>query len=315
MNKASLIILPLVFFLNCSSNTKTFYDSNLKYYELEYWGLTGSVKLFGEKGFFRNENAKDIDLNNLALEEDFRFSSKQDYSFNKEGLMTEQNYYTSEEKLSWQLLNFYDNRSRLIENIVFEGDKTVRYFQEFIYDNVGNQTQEITYKKDSTVQLRKIFTYNELNQETEEKWTERKSGPQVHRIYEYNNEGRVKIMRYSDGQNDLKLVYTYTQSGDPASIITYKPDETISKKEIFEYQAGRLIEKINTNYKKGTKDVLQFNTKGLLSKIERFKSDDDEAYELDKYLYEYDERGNWIQKATFKNGDLFHIAFRDIEYF
>lgn len=315
MNKALLTILPLAFFLFFCSNRKTFYDSSLQYYELEYWQLTGPVKFFKEKGFFRKEKAEDIDLNNLALEEDFTFSFKQDYSFNNEGLMTEQNYYTSEEMLSWQLLTFYDNKSKPIKNIVFEGDKTIRYFKEFSYDNAGNRSQEVVYRKDSTVQLRKSFTFNEQNQEAEEKWTESKSGPQVHRIYEYNKEGRVKIMRYSTKQNDLKLVYSYTQTGNPASIIAYNPDETISKKETFEYEAERLIEKINTNYKRGTKSILQFNTKGLLVNIERFKLDDDEAYVTEKYQYEYDERGNWIRKVTVKNGDLFHIEFRDIDYF
>jgi hypothetical protein len=315
MNKSLLAIFPLTFFLIFCTSKKSFYDSNLQYYELEYWQLTGPVKSFKEKGFFRNEKAKDVDLNNLALEEDFRFSFKQDYSFNSAGLMDEQNYYSSEEKLSWQLLTFYDKDSRPIKNIVYEGDQSIRYFNDFLYDKRGNQIQKVNFRQDSTVRQRQTFTYNRRNQVTEEKWSENKGGPQVHRIYEYNIAGRVKVMNYSDGQNELKFVYSYTPTGHPASIIAYNLDDTISKTEIFEYEDGRLIQKTNTNFRKGTISRLQFNTKGLLSNIERSKSDDDAPYEIENNQYEYDERGNWIRNATFKNGDLFHIEFRDIEYY
>jgi hypothetical protein len=315
MNKVLLSIFSLVVFSFSCSDKKTFYDSTLEYYELEYWQITGPVKYLKENGVYRKEKVKDIDLDSLDLENDFRFSFKQDYTFNKEGLMTEQNYYNSEVDLSWQLLTYYNSNSKITKNIMIEEGGSTRYFNEFIYDDAGNQIQATNFKSDSTVRVRKLFTYNKLNQETEEKWTEYKNGPQVHRKYEYDNDGRIKIMGYTDGQNDLKFVHSYNQFGDRVSIITYLPDGTILKKENFEFQQGKLIVKINTNYERGTVSHLHINTKGLLAKVERFKEGEDKAHEIEENQFEYDERGNWIRKMTFINNKLFHIDFRDIEYY
>ena len=271
-----------------------------------------------EKGYFKKSKVKDINLDSLVLEDDFRFAFHQDFRFNKKGLIPEQNYYTQEGSLSWQLLNYFDDKSRITKNIVYEGDKSIRYFNDFMYNDEGNLTEEIVYNEDSTIQMKKVFNYNALNQEIEEKWTNRKRGPYVQRIYEYDRKGRKKQMRYTDGgQNDLRIAYAYNRSGNIESIKTYNAlDETIKKEEYFEYKSNNLIKKITTNLDKESKTILHFTPKGLLIKIERFqKSVEEKPFDVEEHKFVYDDHENWIQKTIFKNGELFSIDFRDITYY
>lgn len=146
--------------------------------------------------------------------------------------------------------------------------------------------------------------------------------------YEYYEDGNIKFERHRDNYDSKKTkeycyAFTYYESGLIKSQIKnnidttcffYADNEQIKRvcfadstgKECYTYQEAFGPEPLPF-------DSIYFDSDARKIKITEWKlTQEDEL--LDKFIYEYDERDNWIKKLHFRDDQLFLFEERKIEY-
>jgi antitoxin component YwqK of YwqJK toxin-antitoxin module len=90
-----------------------------------------------------------------------------------------------------------------------------------------------------------------------------------------------------------------------------------SKKKTFKYDDNRNIieEKIFNNFGEFySKEMFKYDSKGNLIEANKYNSHEnlEEKWTL---KYEFDEKGNWIKKVTYVDGEVTRITERTIDYY
>ena len=145
----------------------------------------------------------------------------------KEHLMT--SYYDSDNIR--QVLNKYDSKGRVIEQIDGNGNKTTINYYEDRTVVVDSEGIEEVYILDSKLRTnKKVYGTSEVEYEkiySEESRVEsRKDGNGVETVYEYDDKGNVIRERKSDGEYTISREYSYDEKGNKIKETDYKGNET-----------------------------------------------------------------------------------------
>jgi hypothetical protein len=244
---------------------------------------------FNEAGYMYS---KEFQVNTLSRGEGPK--RKMVYDFDKDNhLIKETNYKDDTEGVS-SLHTYKDGL--VVETKYYKGGETFLGTQYITYDDNGNKlTSNATDPEGISIQSVEL-TYTKDNKVASSKST--KKGKLVRsQKHEYPNkkEEKVIVLDTKAAEETVKS-YTIILYDDNKNIITstkYTPDGKVDQKFAYEYN------------EQGDKTLRQISdAEGIV-----------EDYNYMRYEYEYDEKGNWIQKTEFlKNGNSLDATKREIEY-
>lgn len=307
-SRLRLALLILTFPMYCASCSSLASQEGLE--DLEKYELTGAVQYMEEKFYFPKDPATLPDSSHLNLTEDFRFTGKQQLHFSEAGLLVEHNFFQST-FLSWQM--FFDELGVIKNGTNYNAEQEMTEYVKLSYDQAGNPQRQTWYNKDSISFREKLFVYNEKRQKLEEKYGNKKI---TKFIYSYDSAGReIERKTYFDEVLSTKRIKTYNWKGKLSTRLAYSADGTILWEENFEYRKDKLYRKEVSDHAKAVSRIYQYNPSGhLLEVTVRAQGGEAKVKRSERWMYEYDEQGNWTRRLHYLNGDLQEVKTRAIEY-
>lgn len=244
---------------------------------------------FNEAGFMYG---KEYQVNTLSMGEGPKRTMV--FDFDKENkLMKETTSKNGTEERSSQ--HTYKN-GLVVSTKYYKAGGTLLGTQYMTYDDNGNKlTSKATDTEGNAIQIVEL-TYTKDNKVASSK--EIKRGKLVrYSKYEYPNENEEKVIQLDPLMaKETMISYTviiYDEHKNILSSTEYTPDRKVERKSIYEYN----------DY--GDKTLRQTSdAEGVV-----------EDYNYMRYEYDYDKKGNWIQKIEYlKNGNSLDATKREIEY-
>jgi len=339
--KKTLAILLLInlSMLSCSKITKSPDEKN----DISDYGLNGKVKsvksevynLIKEKDTFKigdKENSSGLDRN-ITI----RFKRDGKIDFKKE--------YYANGKVSNEVLYNYDKDNRLIKRkeIDYYGKGSV-YDNEFLY-NTKDSIIQWTMSNDDLNRVYKIKR-DDKNRPIKIKVIENDTINYLYLI-EYDEKGNIVSKKEFKSDNiPVKLIersFNEQNLKEKEHIVKYQTWDTVKYENQFFYDSNQNLilkkknfendsnfTKIKNSYHKNGKlkksvrkpiggeysvmTVREFNKKGELIEYSRIPSDEN-LKQVWEYKYDYDTKGNWIEKINFKNKEPLRMIKRSIQYY
>ncbi|WP_299767449.1 hypothetical protein [uncultured Dokdonia sp.] len=280
-------------FEDCGEKTKEEYDKN---------GHLTSLKLY-EDGDLTDTYTYLYEENKLVSEkeDDGEDTTKKTYRYNTSGLLIEKKEYDNN-TLEYLYTYAYNKKGFMIEKEytslredsgAFGGttySKTI-----YTYNNNGKCTSETEYHKDGREKNKIIYEHSNTNGHTileKEKHDEDKYVPQYSITYDTRGNITEKILYSYYGKQEERRVRTFDANNNVLTYESYNEDNVLVNHIVYNYNAQKdPIQEVSTRNK-------------------------DDQY-IRKYMYEYDERGNWITRVTLKDGDEYisNEVKRTIKYY
>jgi hypothetical protein len=267
------------------------YDSRVEEDEIALLDITKSSKqTFNESGYMTsNQQQKNSETMNEGP------LRKKVYVLNEDNKVTKETSYADDVKGKYSQ-NTYKN-GLLIEATYYKADETPIGTQSFTYDDNGNKLTSDAIDKDGKPIQKLELTYTKDNKVASTK-NSRKGKLVYSAKYEYLNEKEEKIITLNTKTEEETIMHysikTHDDNKNILSIIMYTPDGTVKSTSSYEYN------------KQGDQTL----TKRVIAGKE------EKDYSQMRYEYDYDEKGNWIQKIEYlKNGESSNVTKREIEYY
>ena len=278
--------------------------------DLEKYELIGAVQYMEEKFYYPKDPAAVPDSSHFNLAEDFRFSGKQQMHFSEKGLLVEHKFFQPT-FLSWQM--YFDSLGVIKHGTYYNAEQEITEYVKLSYDQAGNPQRQTWYNKDSISFRAKLFVYNDRRQKLEEKYGNQKI---TKFTYSYDSVGReIERKTYFDEVLSTKRIKTYNRKGKLSTRLAYRADRTLLWEENFEYRDNKLYRKKVSDHAKAVSRIYQYNPSGHLSEVKvRGQGEEAKVKRYEKWIYQYDEPGNWIRRIHYLNGDLQEVKTRTIEY-
>jgi len=234
-------------------------------------------------------------------EDDGEDTIKKTYRYNTAGLLVEKKEYDNN-TLEYLYKYAYNGKGLMIEKEytslradsgAFGGttySKTI-----YTYNSSGKCTSETVYYKDGREKNKIIYEYSNTNGFTvleKEKRDENKYVPQYSNTYDSRGNVTEKILYDYYGKQDERRVRTYDANNNVLTYESYNENNTFIIRTTYTYNAQNdPIKEVN------------------------FRSEDNQYMRI--YIYEYDERGNWITRVTQKeeNDYISNEVKRTIKYY
>ena len=217
-----------------------------------------------------------------------------------------------EGSLYWKESFKYDDKGNLIEMIGYSN-------YTFKYDDKGNRMEENYYNADGILSGKVNYNYDDKGNRIEENYYNADGILSGKNTYKYDDKGnQIEGNNYKvDGSGlDLhlrlsgKYTYKYDKKGNQIENNKFNADGILFGKYTYRYDdKGNEIEKND------------YNADGSLYHKETYKYDDKgnkievNGYSNYTYKYEFDAKGNWIKKITFKNQIPENILERIYQYY
>ena len=250
-------------------------------------------RLYDEKGNLIEEN--EYYYNNLYEKIIYKYffvdrnlEYKTLYKYDEDGNLIEKNNVD----LKYKTLYKYDGKGNLIEKNEYDS-RGHKYKTLYKYDEKGNLIERYKYlclSEEDYLAYNTLYKYDEEGNLIEENIHDSDGDPVTKQLYDKQG-NRIQLNKYLNGRLHECLLYDekgniiekriYESNGDPIVKMTCKYDEK-----------GNYVEAIRTNSPWGRRDRTEY-----------------------KYEYEFDNKGNWINRLGFKDDRLIEITEREIEYF
>ncbi|GGH01667.1 hypothetical protein GCM10007415_42230 [Parapedobacter pyrenivorans] len=223
--------------------------------------------------------------------------------FDNKGNQIESKTYLKNGTLLSTTNNRYNKNGIIAETKTTYTDKGKEFYNSslresrvFTYDSIGNNTEEIVYDAHGPLRAKIVYIYDQSANLIEMQMLD--SGNKLLRkeMYEYDSQGN-KIVEQEEG--GYKLVHQYDATGKK-TVSEFSKEDYMS----YEYNEDGLLEK-EKHYRKHITNAKLLNT--IVYKYNKARQLIEE-YETDltwgkseRRLYQYDERGNRIEKKWIKN--------------
>ena len=233
-----------------------------------------------------NEQIIDFDtIEKLFIKDETKSRKNFEYSFDKDGFITEEKqYHTSLNKITQQTFS-YDSSHLLLESSQKDCDINSLKCTDFWKINFKRNQNDLTKiwidSENKAIFFIEKYTLDK-NIVIEEKDTTTNQ-PRLKKFYDFKG-NMIKTIIISNGE---KLVLTNTYSYYPTGVLK-------TKISIF---TEKNIETIESYFPNGLLKSSENNNEKLL------------------YKYKYDNNGNWIYKITYKNNKPSNLLKREIFYF
>jgi hypothetical protein len=280
--------------------------------------LKGKVKSYTEFSYKAVERFSDIEKVNRERENSWEYDIQKKYD--QKGNMIEKNELDSDGSLLKKEIFKYNDELKMIESNVFYSDGSLKEKIAYKYDEKSNKVQMSSYDSDGSLIMKHTYMYDKKGNMSEDNIYYEGRLLRKH-IYIYDEKGNMIE------ENDIN---SFKSELDPTSSKhTYKYDNygNIIERRHYNLIDNRLLSNTVNRYDKNNK-VIEFKyfiSDGKLSTNITYKYDEKgnltEEYNywygsLDyKYIYLYDENGNWIKRIKFKNEIPTYILEREYEYY
>ena len=314
MNKHLLLILSFVFLAGCGSpeykpKYKDFKNSR------ERENLAGKVKTLEQY------KANVIDYKTGETEKPvIEFKEE----FTKDGYILYQAYFDHFGKIEQNVKNKFDNKGYLQRSVSENFITNSRSVQTFKCDTLTGKPVYSHSVFDDSTDFETYSRYDKNGNITEQ--TNIQNGDTTTNRIEYKYDGKGNILskrviqNSEDGKNVYLTEYKYDQNGNQTELIN-KSDFYGEMKTTYEYDNDNRVKKI-TQFDDGQIEQETFFDKFYNQTLVKYYNNGLLEREL-KYEYEFDNRGNWIERKAFmkeyagqnKNWKPVYIETRKIEYF
>lgn len=252
--------------------------------------LLGNINSISEVSYLAEEAE-----NGIIKGQRNRASIDKDYirNYNIEGYLIKEDRFYSDGNLFEKVEFVYDDQGNKIEkNIIRPGGRAEFVGQIlYLYKN-GRMVGETEYSTTGDLIINKNFEFDSNGNTIKEIRTYPKA-KSSERTFEYDNTGNMigKKIFYSSGDLSQGFVYNYDNKGNKIEDIYFNRDnKSSSRKDIYTYD-----DKNNIN------EIKIFYDGHLEKKVNN--------------TFQYDEKGNWVEKVIFENDIPQHIVEREIIYF
>lgn len=206
---------------------------------------------------------------------------------------------------------------QLIERVAYNHQQNPTNRIVYYYDTKGNVTGENSYGSTDMIASKIEYSYNDKNQKVREVHL-KKDGIKDYEILHaygddkvistkiFNSKGEMSYEERKGYDNEGNLIshYTYDKFDNVKSLEQYTYDGNANKTGWIVYNNDKMILKANYGYDKhgNLASLMAVDYNGVVQ-------------ESEVYNYQYDEKGNWIQKSLIKDNRPAIITKRTIVYF
>jgi hypothetical protein len=171
---------------------------------------------------------------------------------------------------------------------------------------------EVRHSHEQSLVSKRSYLYDETDVRTRQivEWYSGDGALEFTWIHIYDDRGNVIEQVYRHHGKDFRTRWSYTYAGEDerASETFYNSLGAVfsGTRTVKEYDSqGRLIETIRYDCRdrQQSRAKYRYNERGDLTESISFNPDDS-LYSKTTYEYEYDERGNWIEKRTYITNNL-----------
>ncbi len=207
---------------------------------------------------------------------------------------------------------------------IIKGKRTGGFWDncKYLFDSKGNKIEEYSYNLNGSLYDKTTFQYNtngniiKANIYNSDTILYRKT------IYKYDANGKLieELCGTSFGTLEGKVNYKYDYRGSMIEFNFKSLDGRLKSKATYKYNANGDVIKFCIFNSDGSNSKTSYKYDANGNKIEENCTSDGRK-KIDKYKYreiykyEYDKKGNWIRKITYRNNVLEKITERTIEYF
>ena len=256
-----------------------------KYTNFELVTNAKNVKEYNLSGITNDQQINFEQVDKLFLANKLKSRKSNEYSFNAAGYLVELKTYYTNPKVLNQGVYSYDDKNLLLEIIEKESPIDTINYSDYLKVKITRNNDEVTktwtYAKEDTVYIEKFRLKNN--------YIVKENAPNSNNI-------RRKI-EFDKNYNRLsgKIILASGEKLTWKNIYTFYPNGVVKSKQCLWTD---LL----------TKTTETFFPNGLI-KTETSKN------KVLKYIYKYDQQGNWIYKMIYKNKKPNKLLKREISYF
>lgn len=224
-------------------------------------------------------------------------------SYNELGQLIEKSSYRLDGTLVVKNQNYYDSLGTLIKRVEYEnGEKIVRE-DSVIYD-LSNQpfqiyrrtTSDRFEKNDSNFFLAEIYAYDSIGNCTE-----------LVLFYDDNSVYGKLVFVYDSLSNCVRRERYEAKGRRKFSLFSLRTYKFNDSKQVISEEFYYPPERLSMSY------FYYYSPEGLL--IEKIINDEDKGQSRHRFVYEYDERGNWIVQTHYIDDRAAYMIERTLSYF
>lgn len=216
----------------------------------------------------------------------------------------------------------YDNKGKKIEIDWVNSDSNVFSMQTIKYDSNGRKIEllgENLNQKGKRFGGKHTYKYDERGNKIEECMYPASGKLNQRYAYLYNDKGKfIEVFLYKgDGKLLSKETLNYNEKGNLVEDILNHRISASQLKDTYAYDVkGNEIEwnRYRKNDSIGSKTTYTYDDRNNLIEENMYKSDGKKT-NTEAYLYYYDDQGNWIERVTSRNGNIFSVTIRQIIYY
>lgn len=209
---------------------------------------------------------------------------------------------------SRRLTCYFDTSGHVTEERQINSNGNVALRIVHNYEN-NEPSEDIMYGTDGSVESLQTYEYKpnetKIKMNAVVKYIKRFNGKQLSSIERYSEGNLESILRYTYTKGNLSTCQLFSNKGQLETIYKYK---FASNNKLMEEEEITVAE----NLRHLTK--FDYNSNGdVVRETSRYLSDPDSI--VIEYVYAYDDHNNWIEKKETMNGRLFAITARNIAYY
>lgn len=289
-------LLLLAFYISCSS-------SSVRQNDLSDLNLNGKVKSYKVLTYKVNSMFGEV------IKGENRGDDYEQFIFNEEGNVTENNGYKLKGDLKYKTKFKYNKNNNLIERVSYLRDGSAYRGALLYYDSLGNMIKVIPKAnlEGSKFSPATYCYYDENNNCIEDqsiylpKVTSDTERVVSKTLYSYDENGNETTMKYYPDGKDLFITYKskYDSKNRKTESSTYfsRDDGKLGSTTKYEYNQYNDIVK---------EKELQFDYSSENVEVSKYEKE---------YKYKYDNQNNWIEKIVFREDEPLYLEERIIEYY
>lgn len=227
---------------------------------------------------------------------------KQTASFYQNDTLREEILYLGDGAVKQRTLYTHDEQGRCTHLIGFNANQDEIHKESYQYDSVGNLTEKNTYRSDHLLEERSILSYDGQGKLSEwEQYTTQGFQQKTQFNYDFSDNHIEALRLKPDGTPVLKHILIPDEKGNIREYRLMKPDDTpVSRWEYTLDDYGQKIAEALYIFPKGLdfQQSFSYDEKGNRTSWSSIGSKGD-WIRNEKYTYQYDGYGNWIQKISY----------------
>ncbi|MFB3788843.1 MAG: RHS repeat domain-containing protein [bacterium] len=247
-----------------------------------------------------------------------------DCTFSREGIMTERVDYSGTDLVTARFYRETGADGRVSSEFKYLADGRLLEKVEYRYDDAGRVIQKDTCGADGAPRLSEQYVYNENGTRAEEHESDAK-GLKRKRIYQYDEQGRPAEYVDSNAQGEVLIreQHQYDDQGRPVRSFLLNQDGEVAAYWLHAYDGAGRVAEVRAYTKARGLEMLRayaYDAHGRLADL-RVYGIDNHFISREMYDYEYDHRGNWIQRKDWsaRENERYktpvRVLHRTIEYF